>query len=66
MPGLVPGIHAFFFAGPNVDGRDEPGHDECDAWNAAYWFTQAPVYAPIWPGPTPCAMPECWQATARS
>ena len=27
MPGLVPGIHAFFARG--VDGRDKPGHDEC-------------------------------------
>ena len=29
MPGLVPGIHVFrvrFFE--DVDGRDEPGHDE--------------------------------------
>jgi hypothetical protein len=26
MPGLDPGIHAFF--GQDVDGRDKPGHDE--------------------------------------
>ena len=27
MPGLVPGIHVFL-CGQDVDGRDEPGHDE--------------------------------------
>jgi hypothetical protein len=26
MPGLVPGIHAFF-RGQGMDGRDKPGHD---------------------------------------
>ena len=33
MPGLVPGIHDFLSYGDkDVDGRDEPGHDEkiCD------------------------------------
>jgi len=24
----VPGIHAFFLGGKDVDGRDKPGHDE--------------------------------------
>jgi D-alanyl-D-alanine dipeptidase len=30
MPGLVPGIHVFFFLQTNkdVDGRDKPGHDD--------------------------------------
>jgi len=28
MPGLVPGIHVFLSYGLDVDGRDEPGHDE--------------------------------------
>jgi hypothetical protein len=28
MPGLVPGIHAFLSRGEDVDGRDEPGHDD--------------------------------------
>jgi hypothetical protein len=28
MPGLVPGIHVFSFNKKDVDGRDEPGHDE--------------------------------------
>jgi hypothetical protein len=30
MPRLTPGIHAFIFvvANKDVDGRDEPGHDE--------------------------------------
>jgi hypothetical protein len=29
MPGLVPGIHVFSNrCAKNVDGRDEPGHDE--------------------------------------
>jgi hypothetical protein len=28
MPGLVPGIHAFFCVKQDVDGRDKPGHDE--------------------------------------
>jgi hypothetical protein len=29
MPGLVPGIHVFVSHGArDVDGRDEPGHDE--------------------------------------
>jgi hypothetical protein len=31
MPGLVPGIHVFLsVAAEDVDGRDEPGHDELD------------------------------------
>jgi catechol 2,3-dioxygenase len=31
MPGLVPGIHVLPAAKQNdVDGRDKPGHDECD------------------------------------
>ena len=42
MPGLVPGIHVFLTAKQDVDGRDEPGHDEIGsvlcfqsiAWNA--------------------------------
>jgi hydroxymethylglutaryl-CoA lyase len=30
MSGLVPGIHVFLHAQQEgVDGRDEPGHDEC-------------------------------------
>ena len=28
MPGLVPGIHVLRTASEDVDGRDEPGHDE--------------------------------------
>ncbi len=28
MPGLVLGIHVFFASDLDVDGRDEPGHDE--------------------------------------
>ena len=29
MPGLVPGIHVLWFSEKkDVDGRDEPGHDE--------------------------------------
>jgi zinc D-Ala-D-Ala dipeptidase len=30
MPGLVPGIHVFLWqlSNEDVDGRDEPGHDE--------------------------------------
>jgi hypothetical protein len=29
MPGLVPGIHVFLRgATKDVDGRDEPGHDD--------------------------------------
>jgi hypothetical protein len=30
MPGLVPGIHVFLrgVSKEDVDGRDEPGHDE--------------------------------------
>ena len=28
MPGLVPGIHAFFLDKNDVDGRDKPGHDD--------------------------------------
>ena len=30
MPGLVPGIHVFTFhcRREDVDGRDEPGHDD--------------------------------------
>jgi hypothetical protein len=29
MPGLDPGVHVFLYSGKDVDGRDEPGHDEC-------------------------------------
>jgi hypothetical protein len=30
MPGLVPGIHVFTIdSAKDVEGRDEPGHDEC-------------------------------------
>jgi hypothetical protein len=28
MPGLVPGIHDFPSVRQDVDGRDEPGHDD--------------------------------------
>ncbi len=28
MPALVAGIHVFFKYHQDVDGRDEPGHDE--------------------------------------
>ena len=29
MPGLAPGIHVFFAVkNKDVDGRDEPGHDD--------------------------------------
>jgi len=28
MPGLVPGIHVLAALKKDVDGRDEPGHDE--------------------------------------
>jgi hypothetical protein len=28
MPGLVPGIHVLTAMKEDVDGRDEPGHDE--------------------------------------
>jgi hypothetical protein len=28
MPGLVPGIHVFYSAKQDVDGRDKPGHDD--------------------------------------
>jgi hypothetical protein len=31
MPGLVPGIQAFFVAKEGVDGRDKRGHDD-------YWL----------------------------
>ena len=32
MPGLVPGIHEFSGRrSENVDGRDEPGHDDVEA-----------------------------------
>jgi hypothetical protein len=31
MPGLVPGIHVFCVGcRQDLDGRDEPGHDELD------------------------------------
>jgi hypothetical protein len=36
MPGLVPGIHVLLQRGrKDVDGRDEPGHDENDAQAAS-------------------------------
>jgi hypothetical protein len=28
MPGFMPGIHALRHIGQDVDGRDDPGHDE--------------------------------------
>ena len=31
MPGLVPGIHVLRTAWLDVDGRDEPGHDDVEA-----------------------------------
>ena len=31
MPGLDPGIHAFFPRQTDVDGRDKPGHDGGEA-----------------------------------
>jgi len=34
MPGPVPGIHAFLFRFKDVDGRDEPGHDESMQFDA--------------------------------
>ena len=30
MPGLVPGIRVFLHCAKDVDGRDEPGHDDAD------------------------------------
>jgi hypothetical protein len=30
MPGLVPGIHVLLSFSQDVDGRDEPGHDELE------------------------------------
>ena len=30
MPGLDPGIHAFLSICQDVDGRDEPGHDDVE------------------------------------
>jgi hypothetical protein len=40
MPGLVPGIHVFLpqRQKQDVDGRDEPGHD--DAGDNRFLFTQ--------------------------
>ena len=32
MPGLVPGIHVFLATCQDVDGPDEPGHNEVDRW----------------------------------
>jgi hypothetical protein len=35
MPGLVPGIHVFLpLSKQDVDGRDEPGHDDVDFTDA--------------------------------
>ena len=28
MPGFMPGIHVYSSGTKDVDGRDEPGHDE--------------------------------------
>jgi hypothetical protein len=35
MPGLVPGIHVLALPAirQDVDGRDKPGHDDCDLFN---------------------------------
>jgi hypothetical protein len=43
MPGLVPGIHVFFPAKQDVDGRDKPGHDDRTnqfGWNLLYTATE--------------------------
>jgi hypothetical protein len=32
MPGFMPGIRVFTLAKQDVDGRDEPGHDERGYW----------------------------------
>jgi len=38
MPGLVPGIHVFGDAcKKDVDGRDEPGHDEFNVDTGCWW-----------------------------
>jgi hypothetical protein len=46
MPGLVPGIH-FFFPFPSneedVDGRDEPGHDDHACNQPRYAFAASPT-----------------------
>jgi hypothetical protein len=34
MPGLVPGIHDFLPEAQDVDGRNEPGHDESKIWSS--------------------------------
>src|SRR5215475_9649323 len=44
MPGLVPGIHVFLFPGQDVDGRDEPGHDEVGAAGALMTYIAKPKF----------------------
>jgi hypothetical protein len=42
MPGLVPGIHAFDEQKQDVDGRDEPGHDEVRFVDVAHDALRSP------------------------
>jgi hypothetical protein len=42
MPGLVPGIHVFLFGKQDVDGRDEPGHDEVYACRSEFALSARP------------------------
>jgi hypothetical protein len=43
MVGAVPAIHAFGAANKDVDGRDEPGHDENKAPAAVTTFYRTAV-----------------------
>jgi hypothetical protein len=49
MPGLVPGIHVLLLSKEDVDGRDEPGHDESEGASAICI----------------CNSPSTWRASAR-
>ena len=41
MPGLVPGIHVLLLPRKkDVDGRDEPGHDEWTGQATLYYSTR--------------------------
>ena len=39
MPGLVPGIHAFFNRYKDVDGRNKSGHDAVGSCDEASYFS---------------------------
>src|SRR5581483_4200640 len=50
MPGLVPGIHVLgLVADEDVDGRDNPGHDEGNIWHTPLANSPLAIFARLRP-----------------